>query len=87
MPRLAANQRGFVWAMRLDKSGMSQDTIKEKACRDCGHALEPNARGCPQCALNLEAESMIDRFVWRGLAPGLIVLALLTMALLYYVLR
>lgn len=50
-------------------------------CRDCGYLLEPTLRGCPQCALNVEAESMIDRFIWRLLVPGVIVLALLATGL------
>lgn len=36
-----------------------------KVCRDCGSQLEPNSRGCTTCALNFEAEGMIDRFVLR----------------------
>ena len=53
-------------------------------CRDCGYLLPPDARGCPQCALNLEAESMIDRFVWHSLVPVLIVIGLaLTLAVFY----
>lgn len=49
--------------------------------------LEPNARGCPRCALNLEAERMIDRFVWRRFVPGLIIVAVLAVAALFYLLR
>ena len=29
-------------------------------CRDCGNSLGPSARGCPRCAMNLEAEKMIE---------------------------
>ena len=36
-----------------------------KVCRDCGAELELNSRGCPTCALNFEAEGMIDRLVLR----------------------
>ena len=46
-----------------------------KTCRDCGNVLEQTARGCPRCALNFEAENMIDRFVWRRLLPGAILIA------------
>jgi predicted amidophosphoribosyltransferase len=48
----------------------------KKACRDCGNELDANARGCPRCAMNAEAEQMIDRFVWRRLVPLLIVILL-----------
>lgn len=36
-----------------------------KVCRDCGSKLELDSRGCTTCALNFEAEGMIDRFVLR----------------------
>jgi len=45
-----------------------------KPCRDCGYELAPNARGCPRCARNVEAEEMIDRFIWRRLVPLLILI-------------
>ena len=32
-------------------------------CRDCGSTIQSKARGCQTCALNVEAERMIDRFV------------------------
>lgn len=48
----------------------------KKACRDCGNELDANARGCPRCALNTEAEQMIDRFIWRRLVPLLIAILL-----------
>jgi len=41
------------------------NTMSLKVCRDCGSHLELNSRGCPTCALNFEAEGMIDRFVLR----------------------
>lgn len=47
-----------------------------KACRDCGSPLEPNSRGCTTCALNLEAESMIDRFLVRLLFSALTIIAI-----------
>lgn len=53
------------------------------SCRDCNNVIEPNARGCPRCALNLEAEAMIDRFIWRRLVPGLVIFALAAVGLVY----
>ncbi|MEP6920665.1 MAG: hypothetical protein ABI967_06020 [bacterium] len=61
--------------------------MSEKTCRDCGNAVEATARGCRTCALNLEAESMIDRFVWRWFIPGVIIVAGLAVAALFYLLR
>jgi hypothetical protein len=57
------------------------------ACRDCDYILQPNDRGCPQCALNLEAESMVDRFIWRRFVPGVVIIALFAVFVLYYFLR
>jgi hypothetical protein len=45
--------------------------------------LDQNARGCPRCALNLEAENMIDRFIWRYLAPSLLFVVLAVVGLVY----
>jgi hypothetical protein len=45
----------------------------KKPCRDCGNQLDVNARGCPRCARNVEAEQVIERFIWRRLVPLLIV--------------
>ena len=47
--------------------------------------LEQEARGCPRCALNFEAENMIDRFIWRRLLPGL--LLFVVVAVVVYLLR
>jgi len=55
-------------------------------CRDCGNQLALNARGCPRCARNVEAERMIDRFIWLRLVP-LLVLALLVAAGVIFVAR
>jgi hypothetical protein len=44
-------------------------------------------RGCPRCALNLEAENMIDRFIWRRFLPGVVIAAVLVAAALLYFLR
>lgn len=61
--------------------------MKALPCRDCGNLLEPGARGCPQCALNVEAESMIDRFIWWRFVPGVILLAILATGALIYLIR
>lgn len=42
-------------------------------CRDCGNMIDPNSRGCPNCALNLDAERMIDRLVLGGFILAVIV--------------
>ena len=57
----------------------------KKACRDCGNQLEANARGCPRCARNVEAEQRIERFLWQRLVP-LLILALLVAAGTIYLL-
>jgi predicted amidophosphoribosyltransferase len=57
--------------------------MSEKTCRDCGNVLEQTARGCPRCALNFEAENMIDGFIWRRLVPALFVAALAVILLTY----
>jgi hypothetical protein len=49
--------------------------------------LQPVDRGCPQCALNLEAENMIDRFIWRRAVPGVILLTILAAGALVYLFR
>ncbi len=54
------------------------------ACRDCGYMLDPNSRGCPKCARNVEAEKMIARFVWHRLVPALVILALAVAGVLLY---
>lgn len=61
-----------------------QIIMNAKTCRDCGNLLEQNARGCPRCALNFEAENMIDRFVWRLFVPGVILVAVALVALVYF---
>ena len=57
--------------------------MSAKTCRDCGNVLEHDARGCQLCALNFEAENMIDRFVWRLLMPSLLVLVVAVITLIY----
>jgi hypothetical protein len=48
--------------------------------------LEPAARGCPRCARNIEAEDMIERFIWFRFMPAIIVVALIVGALIYFLL-
>ena len=57
--------------------------ISTKTCRDCGNVLEQSARGCPQCAMNMEAENMIDQFIWRRFVPC-VILVTLAVALVYF---
>jgi predicted nucleic acid-binding Zn ribbon protein len=44
-------------------------------CRDCGTMIDPDSRGCSTCAMNLDAERLIDKFVLYGLLLGGIVIA------------
>jgi RNA polymerase subunit RPABC4/transcription elongation factor Spt4 len=48
--------------------------MKLEACRDCGALVPAHARGCPQCARNLEAERMLARYFWLGVVPLLLLL-------------
>ena len=59
-------------------------TMITKTCRDCGNVLEQSARGCPRCAMNMEAENMIDRLIWRRFVPCVVLLALAIIALVYF---
>lgn len=52
-------------------------------CRDCGQMLSADARGCSRCAMNLEAERMLGRFLWRIVAPVVIILVIATLATVY----
>ncbi|MEO6393464.1 MAG: hypothetical protein ABIP75_16565 [Pyrinomonadaceae bacterium] len=61
--------------------------MNRKPCRDCGNLLEPGQRGCPVCALNIEAEEMIGRFLWRRLVPGVVGLVLIVAAVVYFLRR
>jgi len=58
--------------------------MSTKTCRDCGNMLEQTARGCPRCALNMEAEKMIERFIWRRFLPSVILMAFAVVALVYF---
>ena len=63
------------------------DDGPEMTCRDCGNQLEVNARGCPRCARNVEAERMIDRFIWQRLVPMLILLLLVAAGAIFFLRR
>ena len=56
--------------------------MSTKTCRDCGNVLEQTARGCPRCAMNFEAEDMIERLFWR-VVPAVILLILAIVALYF----
>jgi len=58
-----------------------------KPCRDCGHLLGSAERGCPRCAMNIEAESMIERFIWRRLAPAILLVVVIATAGIVWWLR
>ena len=58
--------------------------MSTKTCRDCGTVLAQTARGCTRCAMNMEAENMVDRFIWRRFVPGLILVAFAVVALVYF---
>lgn len=49
--------------------------MKLVPCRDCGELVPADARGCPKCARNMEAERMLERFFWRVLVPFSVILA------------
>ncbi len=52
-------------------------------CRDCGYLLDPKLRGCPQCALNLEAERMVERVFWRAIVPTLVAVVIVACVLIF----
>jgi len=60
--------------------------MHERPCRDCGYLLDAEARGCPRCALNVEAERMIERVVAGVMGFGLIIIASAA-AVIYIVVR
>ena len=55
----------------------------QSRCRDCGYLLNSTSRGCPQCALNLEAERKVDRVFWRGIVPAIVALVIIASVLLF----
>jgi hypothetical protein len=59
--------------------------MSETPCRDCGYLLKQNARGCPRCARNIEAERMIERFILMLLLPCAVILLLIVTVLILWV--
>ncbi|HSE21154.1 MAG TPA: hypothetical protein VLB68_05830 [Pyrinomonadaceae bacterium] len=57
--------------------------MSSRPCRDCGYLLEPERRGCPRCARNIEAENMIEKYFWLAFVP----LVLILIAVMVYLLR
>jgi hypothetical protein len=53
-------------------------------CRDCGYSIDPDWRGCPGCARNLEAERMIDKCLKWVVGPLLLVLCIALAGLVWY---
>jgi hypothetical protein len=53
-------------------------------CRDCGNMIDPRSRGCTRCALNLDAERMIDRFVLFGLVLVVVAVAIVGFFYLFH---
>jgi hypothetical protein len=45
--------------------------------------MEREARGCPRCAWNVEAEMMIDRMIWKMIVLGVIFVGLVVIAVAY----
>ncbi|HYE13024.1 MAG TPA: hypothetical protein VD968_01130 [Pyrinomonadaceae bacterium] len=57
--------------------------MKLKPCRDCGEMVPSDARGCPTCARNLEAERMLAKYFWGLLVPAVALLAGAVIYLMY----
>ena len=55
-------------------------------CRDCGAQLQDTARGCSRCAMNIDAEKMIDKFLLGRLVPA-VAIAIVIVAVLSVYLR
>ena len=66
---------------------MNDRELPLKPCRDCGHLLGPTERGCPRCAMNAEAERMIERYIWGRAVPIILIILLLAIAGWAYFLR
>jgi hypothetical protein len=49
--------------------------------------LEANARGCPRCAWNREAENKIDRVVLRIILPATLLILFLGLAIAVFYVR
>jgi hypothetical protein len=58
--------------------------MSQRICRDCGVEMSLQSRGCTNCALNLEAENMIEKVVWRRIFPLLVILVAFIGAVLIY---
>ena len=58
--------------------------MSAKPCRDCGYLLEAKMRGCPRCAMNVEAEKTVDRFIWQRAVPVILIIVLLAIAAFYF---
>jgi predicted nucleic acid-binding Zn ribbon protein len=59
------------------------EAVKLKPCRDCGALVPSDARGCPRCARNLEAERMLARYFWGVFVPALVLIAAAVFYLIY----
>ena len=84
--RVPGKQISFVEIFQMAAIQNSERT-NTKPCRDCGYPLQAGLRGCPQCALNFEAENMIDLFVRRVVMIAVVILAVFGIGLAYYLLR
>ncbi len=58
-----------------EETGIKAELMNLIPCRDCGNMIDPSSRGCSTCAMNLDAERMIDKFVLYGLLLSGIVTA------------
>ncbi|MGB9178501.1 MAG: hypothetical protein WCB68_04570 [Pyrinomonadaceae bacterium] len=60
-----------------------EDRVMElKPCRDCGAMVQTDARGCPICARNLQAERMIAKYFWLPVVPALLLISIALVRLL-----
>ena len=53
-------------------------------CRDCGAQLQDNARGCSRCAMNIDAEKMIDKFLLGRLVPAVAIVIVIVAVVIVY---
>ncbi len=59
----------------MPKDQLQVEVMNLIPCRDCGNMIDPSSRGCSTCAMNLDAERMIDKIVFYGLLVGAILTA------------
>jgi len=59
----------------MPKDQLHVEVMNLIPCRDCGNMIDPSSRGCSTCAMNLDAERMIDKIVFYGLLVGAILTA------------